>query len=104
MIAQRQIDFDSPLARRSDPQTSKEAAERIAPKLSQRRAECYAYIVKHPGCVGSEIEAENPQWRKRIRDLEAMGLIVAGPPRESHTTGYSGVTWHVTNQPEPQDE
>lgn len=103
MIAQRHIDFDT-LARRSDPQTSKDAAAMVRETLGKRCAECLRIVRENPGITGAEVGLISEQARKRLGEVEARGLIRRGEVRVSANSRCASVTWHVTNQPEPQDE
>jgi hypothetical protein len=95
MTAQRTIDFDAPIARKSDPATSKAAAASIAPTLPRRRAECLELIRSRPGITGAEVEAIAPQLRKRINELAKLGLIEPCGARRSTVSNHQGIAWRV---------
>jgi hypothetical protein len=95
MTAQRTIDFDAPIARKSDPATSKAAAASIAPKLPTLRDQLYAYIKAYPGVTGAEIGAISESLRKRLKELERDGLIVPCGARRSTVSNHQGIAWRV---------
>jgi len=110
-MTQQQFTYTAGTARRSDPQTSHDAAANITTKLAGRRRECLELIRRNPGICGSEIEARNPQLRKRIRELERLGLIAECGERKSAASGYRGKCWIVAgmrpaeitaSEPEPE--
>jgi len=79
--------MNAPIARNSDPETSKEAAASIT-KDGSRESQCQkilAVIQNQPGCIPGEIAQElgilTHQAIKRISDLENQGLVIPGKPR-----------------------
>lgn len=68
------------LARRSDPATSKAAAEEIVPQLGGLQAWALDQIARYPGLTVNEIaeriELRDPrQLGRRLNELEKMGKI-----------------------------
>lgn len=95
MLAQRHIDFDA-LARRSDTQTSKDAAAMVRETLGKRCAECLEIIRQHPnGITGAEVGLISEQARKRLGEVEARGLIRRGEVRVSANSRCASVTWYA---------
>jgi hypothetical protein len=82
---------DVPIARASDPVTSKSAESEITNNgvRSQNTHEALVIVQAIPGICGSEMEERH---RKRLRELERDGLIKRGEPRVA-ASGYLGVTW-----------
>ena len=87
--------FDAPTARRSDPQTSHEAAASVAgPALGSLRSDVLAVLESHAsGCTCEEVHAEvvrtHPRTKensvaRRLTDLVNAGLaVVSGTRRGS---------------------
>lgn len=91
-MIQRQLDFDAPRARLTDPATSHEAAAKVRETLSRRCAECLEIVRANPGITGAEVEKLNVQARKRLLDLERAKLIVRGEVRDG------SVSWRCVSQ------
>lgn len=102
-MATKTIDFDVParaLSRRTDPGSSRAAAEKIASKVSGQCAYILALITVNPGCTAGELAQadqaaaeEDDDWAerspltqvticKRVSVLKRKGLIEYGPERE----------------------
>jgi hypothetical protein len=89
--------FDlKPKARRTDPQTSQEAAERFDP--TAHRAMIFTGIVAHPGLTCAELAQHIGlgyfQISKRMKEIEKMGLIVPGETRICSVNGSRMRTWN----------
>jgi hypothetical protein len=81
-----------PIARKSDPVTSVAAAQAITASGTREdnTRECLALVRREPGICGSEMPE---RLRKRLKELEAAGLVRRGEMRESKVSGFSNVTW-----------
>lgn len=90
---QQVIEF--PRARRSDPVTSKRAAE----KLDATRITSLVYLAlcRFPGCTASELaeKARLPKepTRKRLSELRQKGLAKNGMEKICPVSGFSCLTW-----------
>lgn len=94
-----------PMARRSDPDTSHEAAKKHQPKLSKRRQQVLSLVRQHPGLTSGELAhkffhtydvpirtaAETPH--KRLPELESLGYVTRGDKRECGDSHYPAHTW-----------
>lgn len=81
--------------RRTDPATSRLAAESLA--LDNVRARALACIRKRPGMTAREHD-NLMGWdvHKRLKELEDMGLIHRGEARRCTITGRMAATWYST--------
>lgn len=113
-MIREEIQTELPLYRRSDPLTSKEGGERHRDKLPTRRRQVYDLVTDYPGRTGGElsrlmyarhselpirIAAETPH--KRLHELEKLGYVRRGPPRECSDSGYNQHTWFAVDANEP---
>ena len=79
--------YREPLARKSDPPTSHQAAASLVDegKLGNMQRMVLALIREHPGLTGSELDEISPgrkgQAHKRLKELERKNLIYAGEIR-----------------------
>ena len=104
-----QLGLVFPMARARDPETSHQAAARHEKKLSLRRAEVLLLVAESPGLTSGELSrrmferhphlsirrcAETPH--KRLPELERLGLVRRGQPRECIDSRYKAVTWWPT--------
>lgn len=104
-----QLGLVLPMARRDDPETSHNAADRQAGKLSERRAEVLQLVRERPGRTSGELArllfarnqtlgirqcAETPH--KRLPELVKLGYVRRGEPRECTDSGYRAATWWPT--------
>ena len=100
------IDFGplfKPLARTSDPQTSKLAADKLVKSGKQaRQVDLVAdAVARYPGLTYTEL-ANKPgvilnlsQLSKRIPDAARMGLIESKKTRLCSVTGNDAATWRI---------
>ena len=82
---QTQFDFNEfadqarRIARREDPETSKAAAEQVAPKLTDRQNEALKWLRDYPESTSEEIDElagySRRQLSKRFGELKDMGKI-----------------------------
>lgn len=89
-------------SRRTDPATSREAAERVTRSGASAgdRAAILAVIKRKPGLTAGEIAAElgdgwtNVRVSRRTAELEDAGLISPGAARVCSSRGTRMTTWH----------
>lgn len=99
-------------ARRSDPETSHEAARQVeATGMAQAQAHrVFDAVVRWPERTSAEL-AMNMQtaWRiewpniryavaRRLPELLAAGLVERGEPRQCQATGRRAMTWQVVKK------
>jgi hypothetical protein len=88
------------LARRTHPETSKQAASEVMPNLQPLRERAYNAVAQHPGLTYSEL-SEALQMRdprsigRRLPELEKEGLLRRGDPRHCEITGKRAATWYI---------
>lgn len=90
------------LSRRDDPETSKQAAAKVAAKLNTEREYALACVTGNPGWTSSELEAHykpHPEGRirKRLKELERMGLVLKGLDRICRSNGNKAGTYWPAN-------
>ena len=86
------------LARRENPETSKQAARAIAPSLGTLQARVLALVKAAPGSTGSELahgagDGDPRHVNRRLGELAAAGEIRRGEARACKRTGRSATTW-----------
>ena len=88
------------LARKADPETSKEAARGSVLNGDVERARWAAMqlVVAHGPATGSELadfddHHDSRHVGRRLSELERDGLIIRGDPRKCHVTGRNAATW-----------
>lgn len=93
-----------PIARKTDPNTSHQAAEAIT-KNGQRGSQCkdiFDAIQAKPGSIPGEIAAKigllSHEVTKRIHDLEVKGLVVPGTERRWAGSGKNQRSWWPTSK------
>jgi predicted HTH transcriptional regulator len=106
MMIQKQMDFDATaLVRRTDPETSREAAFAGVARGTFARTERLAlrYIAANPGRTAKELEViagvTDGQIRKRLAGLKRKGKIFNGDPRKCNVSGRNARTWKVVAAP-----
>jgi len=92
---------DTPIARRKDPDTSKEAGRDIS--RSGRRAQQQLLIASavsaRPGQTSMELAKASAggfdRWTaaRRLPELEKVSTVKRGEPRPCHVTGKRSITW-----------
>jgi predicted transcriptional regulator len=92
----------APLARRTDPATSKAAAAAIVPKLGELQRAVLEAVRLYPGRTRNEL-ARIHDWHpsevsKRLPELERQGLVTRGPERVCTATGRACATWTATER------
>ena len=99
-IPERVRRIQTPAARRSDPDTSHEAAEHVTRSgARQRHIEIVIAAVRaHPGLTSLELAdvcgLERHEVARRTADAEASGAIRKGPVKRQ-ANGRSAVTWEA---------
>ncbi len=103
-----ELPFD--MHRRTDPRTSRVAAKRHEPKLSERRRQVLELVRDNPDSTSGEIArafaerhkhlsirvaATTPQ--KRLPELEKLGCVIRRRPRECTDTGEMCATWRISD-------
>lgn len=104
---QQQLFADTPRARRTDPETSHLAAERIKATgaLGEQQRLVLDLVKRFPGCTSAELAkfhacqtgADFGQWRFRVaRRLPELAPvhIRRGKPRECRINGTPAGTWY----------
>jgi hypothetical protein len=92
-----------PIARHSDPHTSREAAGEV--RLTVQMQETFAALRAWRGAppTSHELAGTNLTLRyryaRRLADLREVGMVANGPARRCAVTGRSALTWLVR---EPQ--
>jgi hypothetical protein len=90
------------LARRNDPETSRQAASKIACCSAQLAAAAAELVRKHPGRTGAELDRlagceVKRTISKRLADAaDKFGLITRGPKRQCSVGGNDALTWEPT--------
>jgi hypothetical protein len=96
-------DFAKPLARATDPETSKQAARRIAPQLQGLHETVERYVRESPGMTCSELSEKYRQRDprtigRRMAEIEAKGFIRRGEARKCTITKMQAATWWPVDQ------
>jgi CRP-like cAMP-binding protein len=92
----------NPIARKSDPDSSRQAAESITAsgKRDAQAAGVRALVRSHEGYTSAELADLSGYDRymvaRRLPELEKLGLVRKGTPRACSTTGKSATTWWPT--------
>ena len=86
-------------ARRADPDTSKEAADKIMPNITEQRAWVVECITETQGLTSNELSVEHCPGNerkigRRLCECERLGLIRRGPARKCGETGFRAATWY----------
>jgi hypothetical protein len=90
------------LARRNDPETSRQAARKIASCSAQLAAAAAELVRKHPGRTGAELDRlagceVKRTISKRLADAaDKFGLVRRGPKRQCSVGGNEALTWEPT--------
>lgn len=91
-----------PIARRTDPPTSHQAARALTQsgKLARHAAIALDLVIRYPDKTSSELEAlagfgRDGVVRKRLATLRQQGLIVNGPARKCSISGSNCMVWRV---------
>ena len=83
------------LTRRNDPETSRGAAARIYPRLTELQQRVYDWFTQYGPATHKELvahfkrispESSESTWRTRVSELRDQGLIVAVGNLDGHTT------------------
>lgn len=88
----------NPLARRGDPETSKQAGREIIPAINALRAWAAECVRVAPGKTQRELGAEfcpdDPRRiGRRLNECEEIGLVRRGPARKCSISGKRAATW-----------
>ena len=91
------------LARRTDPETSKEAAERIKPHLGELHRWAQSCVQEAPGLtqreLGAKFCATDPRRiGRRLNECELLGLVKRGVARKCSISGRMADTWYPTTE------
>lgn len=80
-------------------ETSRKAAEGIAPKAPTLRAKCFALLRSEGPATADEVAAKMQSSilsiRPRIAELNGMGLIVDTGTRRANASGNTAVVWRA---------
>lgn len=99
----------SPLARRTDPQSSHSAAEEVT-RSGKREGQVLAVLAlvrKYPGSTSLELAKHSVGLdryvtARRLPELEKQGLVRKGDERPCTINGRSMVTWWPTDYRKPE--
>ena len=87
------------LSRSAHPDTSHEAARKVATDLPRRCAETLEALRAHPGLTAAELEevtgVREGVHRKRLNDLRGRGRAEKGTRRRCRVTGHSAYPWRA---------
>lgn len=91
-----------PIARKSDPVSSKEAAHKLTDS-GKRQTQCntiLALVKRYPGRTSLELaeltfEFDRYIFARRLADLEHMGLVRKASVRTCKESGNRAVTWEA---------
>jgi hypothetical protein len=97
------------LSRRTDPQTSHDAAEAIVGKLKGLHQWVLSAVIEHPGKTCKELSKiykldDNRKVGRRLSELEKRGLIKTGEDRPCSITGFKVQTWWPVSKAETIQE
>ncbi len=99
---------DDPNARRSDPDTSKQAGADIRAEKAADRAKVYATYFKHRPTPLADFEMErmmggalNGKWRKRRSDLTDDGVLVHVDEIVNPSTNKQCIRWGLRDWTQP---
>lgn len=87
------------LVRRTDPETSKEAAEVVIPHLGELHRWAQACVQESPGLTQRELGAKycptDPRKiGRRLNECELLKLVKRGEPRKCSISGRTAETWY----------
>lgn len=94
--------LEQPVARRTDPATSHEAAERVTRDGSRARqvAACLDAVRRWPGCTSAELAVRMGVSRympaRRLPELRSAGKVANGVSRECSVTRRAALTWELS--------
>ena len=88
----------NPLARRTDPETSKAAAAAIIPALGAIQRKALDAVREAPRLTVRELARrfglEDPrEIGRRLGELEKLGAVIRGKPRKCSVTGRAAAVW-----------
>lgn len=98
-MQQQQEMFDAPIARRTDPLTSHEAAADITESgvRGRQMADVLTAVKRYPGRTSAELGSVSrfDRWvaARRLPELEKKGLVVRGEARKCRITSKRSITW-----------
>lgn len=90
---------ETPAFRRTDPDTSRLAAEEITAsgKRSHQQAQCAAAVRQFPGHTSFELamltDLERYMLGRRLSECETAGTVKRGAPKYCDVTGRLAMTW-----------
>lgn len=92
--------YGGALARATDPQTSKDAAEAIRGELAELHRWTVECVTKSPGLTQAELAeiycATDPRRiGRRLSELVKLGLLRVGETRKCTRTGRAAQTWRL---------
>ena len=92
---------DTPIARRTDPSTSKQAAVEVTASGERARQQnlCLGAVKERPGQTSAEVgrylKTDRFMPARRLPELRAQGLVENGQERRCSVTGKSSLTWFL---------
>jgi hypothetical protein len=93
-------DLARPLARTTDPATSKAAAREIVDRLPELQRFALRAVENYPGRTANELSEalglRDPRTlNRRLGEVEAAGLVRRAAPRRCAVSGRTAATWEV---------
>jgi DNA-binding MarR family transcriptional regulator len=88
-----------PMSRRTDPQTSRIAAERLraSGELNRQERAVLAAVTRWPGSTAVELakfaELDRYAVSRRLPELQRKGQVRRGPPRDCTVNGRAQCAW-----------
>lgn len=90
-----------PLFRKSDPDTSKQAATHVRIRLAKLHANIIAQLEQYIYYEGTQPTARelgiwmNVEAWRRMGEMEKKGMVIRGEPRKCTVTGRNAATWRL---------
>lgn len=89
--------LSAPKARKTDPSTSKEAAERIMPRLGKSLEAVYSSLKRYRNVTSRELAnmsgLDRYEVARRLTELEAAGLAERSGKRKCTVQGWNAIVW-----------
>ena len=95
----QQPDLFAPMQRRSDPPTSRIAAENLVAsgELNRQQQAVRDALTRWPGSTAVELakfaDLDRYAVSRRLPELQRKGLVRRGPPRDCTVNGRAQCTW-----------
>jgi len=91
------------LARKTDPETSKQAAREIAPALGELHKQVVDALRGNGGVTATELSqrmgvGDPRRFNRRLPELVRSGVVVKGQERACRVTGRNAATYWLTEE------